>query len=101
MEFDPVMADLDNHIAKLEREDAREGAIQKKAVEVYGDLIAGRILWVDGFSYSMDDFIADVDIDEGYFCTFMRGDSRDLHEQMERKLNEFAVEIATKIIDGE
>ena len=100
MSFDPVMMDLDNHIAKIEKEDARNAAIEEKSAEVYSALIAGSIIWVGKDNYSMDDFIADVDIDVCCFCSFMLGCSADLHSSMNERLHKFSTKIATEIVDG-
>lgn len=97
---DSIIRDLDEHLADMDKQQERQELIENKQQEVYDDLVAGKIIYVGDNNYSMDDFIADVDVDSTYFCTFMRGNGQDMRDQMMDNLNDFAEIIAIEIIDG-
>lgn len=91
---------LNQHLKREEDAEAREEFAADKQQEIYDSLVAGDIVHIGRDSYSMDDFISDVDIDVTYFCSFMDGDSRDLLAQMDKELNKFAETLTDKFIEN-
>ena len=98
--MDPVIRDLDNHLANLDKEQEREKAIEELAILVYWDLLGGQIIAIGKDNWSLDDFLSDFEIDVCYFARFLLGDNDDHLSHAKEKLNEFAEMLATKIIDG-
>ena len=98
MTFCPVTNDLNKHIAEIEKQDAIDEAINELAVDIYKRLQAGESVWVNGQMWTLDDFLADFEIDVCYFASFIRGNPDELLAQTQERLNEFSVKLATKML---
>lgn len=69
--------------------------------KIYDDLLACRLVKVNGSLFSIYDFISGYDIDECYFASLISGDCRDFTAHAKSKLMEFASELAAKKLEGD
>jgi hypothetical protein len=96
--IDPIEQSLDAHLNEMNKQDDYEGYLENVADKFYRELKAMRLVKVCGDHYSLDDFIADFEIDSQYFSSFLLGNSEALKEQAERDLYKYAQWLAKQTL---
>jgi len=103
---------LNNHIADIEKDEAREAAVAELSEKIAsklkresfyqpsGDMKQG-CLDASKTYWNMDDFIADVCIGTAAMISMIGGDSSLMQKDMESKFYEYCLDIAEKCIDKE
>lgn len=91
---------LNQHIGKMEQDDMRDEAIEEKSIEFHESFKAGLIVHIDGTHYSLDDFIADFEIDSCYFAEMLNRDVESMASHANEKLIEWCDVLAAIYVDN-
>ena len=77
----------------------RDQAIEDRAEQVIEIILDNDVVFVGDDTYTINDFLADVEIDEEAFIWSLKGAPEDFQDSMNDKLSKWCEEIATKLID--
>ena len=109
------MTTLNQHLAQLDEDAAREVAVIDLSERISDQLLSSKAFYQPGLLnvvgtgkldtnkpyWHLDDFIADVCIDNGYMATMLKGNADSMMEDMQEKFEAFCMDAAEQSIDEE
>ena len=109
------MISLNQHLAQLDEDAAREEAVIDLSEQISDQLLSSKAFYQPGLLnvvgtgklntnkpyWHLDGFIADVCIDNGYMATMLKGNADSMMEDMQEKFEAFCMDAAEKSIDEE
>lgn len=91
---------LNKHVDKMERDDARDKAIEAKSNEFYDAIVKCESVDTGAYLYDIDDFIGDLEINSSQFADWIGEKGERLRLDTREKLAEWCNELAAEYIDN-